>query len=76
MVRGHRRALEACLLQSRALRPRPTIGTGWQDSEGPAWREKGPEVGGSVSTTWWLSLTMHSHSMPYCHRYPSICHCD
>lgn len=36
----------------------------------------GTEVRGSVSTTWWFSLTMHSLSMPYCHRYPDICHCD
>lgn len=38
--------------------------------------EKGPEVGGLVSTTWWPSLTMHSHSMPYCRQYPGIYHCD
>lgn len=31
---------------------------------------------GLVSTTWWPSLTMHSHSMPYCRQYPGIYHCD
>lgn len=33
-------------------------------------------MGGLASTTWWPSLTMHSHSMPYCRQYPGICHCD
>lgn len=37
-------------------------------------KEKGLEVGGSVGTTWWPSLTVCGRSMPYCRQYPGICH--
>lgn len=38
--------------------------------------EEDPEVRSLISTTWWPSLSMYSHSMPYCGQYPDIYHCS